>query len=140
MIRAVSFFGPGLLEAGVGGGIGLILGINEGAGAVEAPLGDDGLPLNSGGGVTVLVGAGGTGAWAIGGRATVPPGAGGRTGPGRGGSAGAPGPTPFPGGRAGMLIRTVSRADGAEPAAGSVGRGGKVIRTVSFLGSLESAM
>ena len=57
-------------------------------------------------------------------------------GPGLGGGGGAP----FPGGRAGMLIRTVSRPDACEASAGALGRGGKVIRTVSFFGSGESAI
>lgn len=47
--------------------------------------------------------------------------------------------TPFDGGRAGKLIRTVSRGLAAGVELGE-GRGGSVIRTVSFLGSLGSAM
>jgi hypothetical protein len=59
-------------------------------------------------------------------------------GPGRFG--GGAGPNPLPGGRAGILIRTVSRPGGCPPAAGFVGRGGRVIRTVSFFGSCDSAI
>ena|SRR5438105_3616610 len=107
------------------------------AAATDPPLGVAGLPLNNGGGLTAFAGAGGKGACAMGGRATgEPPNAGGR-GAGRGGGAGI---MPFPGGRAGMLIRTVSRPDGFVPAAEVLGRGGKVIRTVSFFGSFESAI
>jgi len=84
--------------------------------------------------VIAFAGAGGRGEAAIGGRAPAPA-AGGR-GTGRGGAVGA---NPLPGGRAGILMRAVSR-DGCEPVAGSTVRGGKVIRTVSFLGSFESAI
>jgi hypothetical protein len=43
------------------------------------------------------------------------------------------------GGRAGRLIRTVSRDSSLAPGGFAAG-GGKVMRTVSFLGSFESAM
>lgn len=142
VIRAVSFFGPGLglgtIGRGGGGGAtaagGGVLGNNGAAGGNGAAPGVTGLPLNSGGGVTALAGAGGTGAAAMGGRAAGPA-PGGRSGVGRGG-----GGAPLAGGRAGILIRTVSRPGVGAPPAGAFGRGGKVILTVSFFGSGESAI
>jgi translation initiation factor IF-2 len=133
-MRAVSFFGPLPGMNGRWGGGGADGGCGRGIGADTALLGaGDGLPLNTGGGVTGLEGGGGNGECAIGGRMAAPgAGAGGRIGPGRGGGA------PFPGGRGGRLIRTVSRR-GCAPAEAS-GRGGKLIRTVSFLGSDDSAI
>ncbi|MFL6516369.1 MAG: hypothetical protein ACJ8M1_15220 [Chthoniobacterales bacterium] len=146
VIRAVSFFGPAVepgrfadtgADMGAGGAFG-----SSGAGAgapagaaVAVPLAVTGLPLNNGGGVTAFDGAGGKGAWAIGGRAAPPAELGGRMGPGRGGSG-----APLLGGRAGMLMRTVSRPGAPAPAAAPPGRGGRVIRTVSFFGSGESAI
>ncbi|MEY2485794.1 MAG: hypothetical protein QOH39_1442 [Verrucomicrobiota bacterium] len=142
VMRAVSFLGPG--EGDIPGacvaatgapGAGIDLGADpetEGAGA--------GVLLGKkGGGVTAFEGAGGKGVCAVGGRRGAPPDEGGGIGAGRTG--GAPGcAVPFPGGRGGRLIRTVSRGDVPEAEAGVPGRGGKVMRTVSFLGSFESAI
>jgi|GEM_PF-4570142 len=83
----------------------------------------------NGGGVTAFEGAGGTSGLATGGRAAPP----------LGGVNGAGAETV--GGRAGKLIRTVSRFGAAAPLLPSpFPRGGKVIRTVSFFGSFESAI
>jgi len=143
VIRAVSFFGPTGVgvpsePAGEGAGAGETFGSN-GETAAAAADGGTGLAANDGGGGTALAGAGGTGGRAVGGRGTgAPAGGTGLTGPGRGG-AGAPAGIPT-GGRAGMLMRTVSRPAALVPAGGELGLGGKLMRTVSFLGSFESAM
>src|SRR3954451_9976110 len=113
-MRAVSFFGPGAgandRSAAGGGEAGCG---RKGAGATAAFAAGDGLPLNTGGGVTGFEGAGGNGEWASGDQTAAPAaGAGGRIGPGRGGGA------PFAGGRGGRLIRTVSRR-GCAPAEAS---------------------
>ena len=141
VIRAVSFFGPcpgggTALGVGAAGGVGKAT-LATGAGAeVAAAAGGDVFGLNTGGVGTGLAGAGGTGACAVGGRAAEPAGgAGGRIGPGRGGAG-----APLPGGRAGILMRTVSRAAGCSPPGGLPGRGGKLMRTVSFFGSFVSAI
>ena len=138
-MRAVSFFGPGagdiagcVAETGAPGA-GIDLGGDaetDGAGVLFG---------KNGGGVTAFEGAGGKGVCAVGGRKGAPLDEGGGIGAGRTG--GAPGcAVPFPGGRAGRLIRTVSRGDVPGAEAGVPGRGGKVMRTVSFLGSFESAI
>ncbi len=118
-MRAVSFFGPGEDEE---------IPRADGGEAV-AEDGGSGVGRNTGGDATGLLGAGGKGDCASGGRGgRVPTVSGGRRA------------VPLPGGRAGILIRTVSRrlvpVAGGWPAA----RGGKVIRTVSFFGSFWSAI
>jgi hypothetical protein len=154
VMRAVSFFGPG-----EGPGFGVSAGIAAVAEAVDA-VGELGGTDNR-----VVGGLATDGAAAIGMEAEEGGDVGGKNGNGfvggdgvcaAGGITGASGIfggrgaersgtalvvralTPFGGGLAGKLIRTVSRADVA-PVDGD-GRGGRVIRTVSFLGSCGSAM
>ena len=132
MILAVSFFGLG--PAGGTDAIGAdVGGVNFGGNGAGAAAAAD-PPLNTGGGVTAFDGAGGNGADDIGGRAAGPAPESGRIGPGRGG-----GGAPFPGGRGGIFIRTVSRLGAVGPAP-EPAPCGNVIRTVSFFGSGESAM
>src|SRR5436190_17405282 len=108
VMRAVSFFGPGTAMRavsffGASGGPGIIGG--AGAGPAPDPLGIKG--AEDGGGMMGLVGGGGNGDCAAGGRG---------------------GPI---GGRTGKLMRAVSRE--SPPAPGGCGFGGSAIRTVSFL-------
>lgn len=142
-MRAVSFFGPGEVD---GFGIGVIAGMVAAALTLGGAGGGIGFDINGAVGVFDVRVAGGGG--------------GGRNGNGSvageadigdkgGGIAGASvkfgelacgrAATSLRGGRAGKLIRTVSRVALA-PGPGGVGRGGNVMRTVSFFGSGESAM
>ena len=122
------------------------LGINGGAAGdgTAAPTGvppDEGTAGflgKNGGGETRLVGGGGKGAWARGGRgaAGAPRDVGGA---GRG-AFGLREGVSLAGGRAGKFIRTVSRAAAPVPAGWLPGPDGKLMRTVSFFGSFGSAM
>lgn len=119
-MRAVSFFGEGAgaIDVGATARAAAAAGI-AGAGAFDGGT--------NGGGVNGCDGAGGMSGFAIGGRTAPPFG----VVKGTGGDA--------LGGRAGKLMRTVSRF-GAAAAFPSAGRVGNVMRTVSFFGSFASAM
>jgi hypothetical protein len=137
-IRAVSFLGLAAGEAGAaatgggGGATGDGLG-TEGWGGMmpEPPLGGGTAGGRAkGGGSLRLAGAGGSGACVSGGGGG---GAGGTAGGGR--TCGLSG-----GGRAGKLMRVVSRPGVPAPGDSPVGDGCRLMRTVSFLGSFGSAI
>jgi hypothetical protein len=132
VMRAVSFFGPGetnsVSVAGMPAAKGAE-GANAGCGADVAGDEEIGGDKNVGG-ETGLRGAG----CEIGGRGELGGVGGGAAETGRFGS------MPLAGGRAGRLIRTVSRLAAAASAGLGVTRGGNVIRTVSFFGSFGSAI
>jgi hypothetical protein len=144
-MRAVSFFGPGDVD---GFGIGVIAGIAAAALTLGGAGGGIGFEINGVVGVFDTLGRGGGGGGGRKGNGSVAGDA--DIGDKGGGIIGASGgmggaidgralATSLRGGRAGKLIRTVSRA-ALPPGPGGVGRGGKVMRTVSFFGSCGSAM
>jgi hypothetical protein len=143
-MRAVSFFGPGEVE---GFGIGVIAGIGAIALTLGGAGGGIGFDINGVVGVFDTLGRGGGGGGgrkgngSVAGDADIGDKGGGIIGAsdGVGGAIGPAVATSLRGGRAGKLIRTVSRA-ALPPGPGGVGRGGKVMRTVSFFGSCGSAM
>jgi hypothetical protein len=133
VMRAVSFFGPGETNSVSAAGMPAAKGAegaNDGRGAEVADDDEIGGGKNVGG----ETGPGGADGCEMGGRGELGGVGGGATGAGRFGS------IPLAGGRAGRLIRTVSRLAAAASVGLGVTRGGNVIRTVSFFGSFGSGI